>query len=190
MTTWFTSDWHYSHKNIIKYCNRPFSTIEEMNDALVINWLRSVKPNDTVYFLGDFIFSVDKETIGQVITSMRAKEVHFIAGNHDVHLRAATREKFTTYSDYKEITVNDSTVPGGIQHIVLSHYPMLSWNKSFYGSWMLHGHCHGNLGEDPNALRVDVGVDCWGFKPVSYEQLKEKMRQKNPKMAEHLHKDV
>ena len=184
MTIWFTSDWHYSHKNIIKYCKRPFQTVEEMNEKLVNNWRLMVKPNDVVYFLGDFIFSVNKETIAQVVGSLRAKEVRFIAGNHDSHLKAATKQLFTSYSEYKEITVNDSTAPAGIQHIVLCHYPLLSWNRSFYGSWMLHGHCHGGLGDDINALRLDVGVDPWGFKPVSYEEIKEKMRHKQPKMAE------
>jgi calcineurin-like phosphoesterase family protein len=184
MTIWFTSDWHYSHKNIIKYCKRPFQTVEEMNEKLVSNWSNLVRPSDTVYFLGDFIFSVNKETIAQVVSSLRAKEVHFIAGNHDSHLKGATKSLFASYSEYKEITVPDVTAPGGVQHIVLCHYPMLSWNRSFYGSWMLHGHCHGNLGEDKISLRMDVGVDPCGFKPISYEQIRDKMRQKQPKMAE------
>jgi calcineurin-like phosphoesterase family protein len=161
-----------------------------MDAALLNYWCNLVRPSDTVYFLGDFIFSVNKEIITNVVGSMRAKEVHFIAGNHDTHLKGATKSLFTSYSDYKEITVHDVNAPGGVQHIVLCHYPMLSWNRSFYGSWMLHGHCHGNLGEDKTSLRMDVGVDPCGFKPISYEQIRDKMKGKQPKMLELAERDL
>jgi calcineurin-like phosphoesterase family protein len=59
-TIWFTSDTHFSHNNIIRYCNRPFSNVEEMDEVLINNWNNKVKQNDDVYHLGDIIFSRDK----------------------------------------------------------------------------------------------------------------------------------
>ncbi len=52
--TWFTSDFHLGHFNIIRYCNRPFADTQEMNEAIVERMNASVKPNDVLYFLGDF----------------------------------------------------------------------------------------------------------------------------------------
>ena len=70
------------------------------------------------------------------------------------------------------------------QHIVLCHYPLAKWNKSHHGSWNLHGHCHGDMNDfekDQCALRLDVGTDCFNYTPISYEQVKAIMKQKELK---------
>lgn len=53
-TTWFTADFHFGHNNIIRYCNRPFRSVEEMDQTILERLNASVKPNDTLHFLGDF----------------------------------------------------------------------------------------------------------------------------------------
>lgn len=54
MTWWFTSDTHFDHANVIEYCKRPFSNVEEMNEAMIRNWNKRVMPEDTIFHLGDF----------------------------------------------------------------------------------------------------------------------------------------
>ena len=63
MTIWFTSDTHFDHKNIIKYCNRPFKDIDEMNAELERRWNAVVAPGDRVFHLGDFAFTARRSRI-------------------------------------------------------------------------------------------------------------------------------
>jgi calcineurin-like phosphoesterase family protein len=164
---WFSSDSHLFHNNIIKYCNRPFLSVEEMNNALVDNWNSVVGEKDIVYYLGD-LGMADTNSIMSLLNKLKGSEIHFIRGNHDKKHGREIKDFFSSYSDYKEIEVEG-------QHIVLSHYPFLTWNKAFYGSYMLHGHCHGTLPKDMNSYRIDVGVDCWNYFPVSFQQIKQEM---------------
>ena len=77
---YFTSDFHFSHRNVIKYCNRPFSDVHEMNKALTSLWNDTVKPEDTVYFLGDF--SLNKNVTKVIAPMLNGKKI-LIPGNHD-----------------------------------------------------------------------------------------------------------
>lgn len=158
---YFTSDLHFGHKNIINYCNRPFSSVEEMNEKLIENWNSVVKPNDIVYNLGDFSFHSDPRQFTERLNG----EHHLILGNHD-RIGQLNRCNFASIKHYNEIKID------GIK-IVLFHYPMISWNGSFHGSWQLYGHCHGT-----NKIildnSMDVGVDCNNYLPISFDEIKEK----------------
>jgi len=166
-TAWFTSDPHFFHGNVIKYCNRPFASAEEMNEKLIENWNKVVGEKDVVYLLGDLGIT-STNNILKVLRRLKGSEIHLIRGNHDKKLSRETKTFFNSCSDYKEIEVEG-------QHIVLSHYPFVTWNRSHYGTYMLHGHCHGTLPKDMNSFRVDVGVDCWDYTPISFAQIKAEM---------------
>lgn len=103
--------------------------------------------------------------------------IHFIRGNHDKGIEQF-RDCFEWLKDYNEITVEG-------QKIVLMHYAMRVWNRSHHGSWMLYGHSHGSLPDDPHARSLDVGVDCHGFKPVSFNELKRLMAKKHWQPIDH-----
>lgn len=77
---YFTSDFHFNHANVIKYCNRPFETVDQMNEVLLKAWNEVVKPEDTVYFLGDFCFNPQKAL--EWLSKLNG-EIIFISGNHD-----------------------------------------------------------------------------------------------------------
>ncbi|MCB0512609.1 MAG: metallophosphoesterase, partial [Bacteroidetes bacterium] len=80
---WFTSDTHFFHENIIKYCNRPFSSAEEMNEVLIDNWNSVVKPGDIVYHLGDV--TMGQKSHGQfssLWTRLNGRK-RLVVGNHD-----------------------------------------------------------------------------------------------------------
>ena len=163
---WFTADTHFGHKNIIKYCDRPFQSVEEMNHSLIENWNQSVDYTDTVYFLGDLCFGNQNDTI-EVIRSLNGFK-HIVFGNHDRTLRKVLREQPLVESeqDYLEVTI-------GRQHIVMCHYAMRVWNRAHHGTWMLYGHSHGTLPGIGKSM--DVGVDTNNYKPYSFEEIKEIM---------------
>lgn len=163
---WFTSDTHFFHKTITWIGRgRPWETVDEMNDALVYNWNQSVQKSDRIYHLGDFSFG-NREQTDQIIGRLNG-QIHVIRGNHDSGLdRFASR--FVSYQQYKEIKVDG-------QRLVLFHYPIHSWHQVGKGSFHLHGHCHGLLPDSLDRPRCDVGVDAWGFAPVNYETIRERL---------------
>ena len=174
MTTYFTSDTHFSHRNIIKYSNRPFGSKEEMDLKLVENWNTRIGQGDTIYHLGDFCLSTEQE--GQSILDRLNGKKHLILGNHD---KVGRRLKgWESISDYKEVSIDG-------QFIILCHYAMRVWNKSHHGSWMLYGHSHGSLPDDPNALSFDIGVDCHEYKPLNMDEIRRIMKKKTFKPIDH-----
>lgn len=175
----FGADFHLRHKNIIRYANRPFSSIGEHDAKLIFNWNSVVMPNDTVYFLGDFCLSSRIDTLDYI--SRLNGHIKFIFGNHDKSLRALHRDGCSSaefLGDYAEITHEG-------QFIVLTHYSFRVWNKSHYGSWNLYGHSHGSLPDNPHALSIDVGVDCHNYTPISFPQVKAIMAKKLWKPIDH-----
>lgn len=166
---WFVSDLHWCHANVIKYCNRPFDSVEEMNETLITNFNECVHPHDTVYMLGDI--ALTSTNLNAILTRLNGHK-HLIFGNHDKEIR---KEKYKHYfawtGDYKEIKVEG-------QHIILMHYAMRTWNKQHRGAWQLYGHSHNNLPELPTLLSMDVGVDANDYKPISFEQVKAHMEAK------------
>lgn len=170
MNYWFTSDTHFGHANIIRYCGRPFTDVNEMDAELIKRWNLLVKPGDVVYHLGDFAFKVDNG-----IPALRRKlngDVHLIYGNHDkwAHRFHGPAAGFAWVGPYKEIKIAE-------QKIILMHYAMHVWNRSHHGSWMLHGHSHGTLPRDMTKRRMDVGVDPNHYAPISFDEIRMKMNE-------------
>lgn len=164
MTIWFTSDWHLGHKSIIDHCYRPFKSVSDMDDVIIRNYLAHVNKHDTVYFLGDFAWAAFY--YHQVLPSLPG-QIFFILGNHDEKMHNVIKRHVQLLDRLEHIKIFG-------YRIVLSHYPLESWNWMRYNSYHFHGHCHGNdhRGEIRTIpRRYDVGVDVWGFKPVSFEEL-------------------
>jgi len=162
---WFTADWHLSHKNIITYSNRPFSSVGEMNKTIYDNFFSKVKNKDTVYFLGDLSFyNMD---FHDFFFLMKEKNItiNFIIGNHDYRNKKII-ESYTKPHDYLNINING-------QNISLCHYAMRTWNKSCHGAWQFYGHSHGTL--PPIGKQWDVGIDNNNFFPVSFNEIKKIM---------------
>lgn len=175
----FMSDPHFYHTNIIKYSNRPFKNVDEMNSTLIKNINITVRPQDELYVLGDFLFGDVKRAEG-ILNNIHCQNKHYIFGNHDdTMFDPSLKRFFKSMQDYKVIYIKDSSAYKGKQMICLFHFPILEWDKGHKGSWMLHGHCHGNL-TYPESIKncriADIGVDCWNYTPVSYEELKFKFK--------------
>ena len=145
---WLSSDLHINHFNIIKYVNRPFKTSEEMNLELIKRWNSVVKPNDTVYNLGDVAFGPTYKAI-EIIKQLNG-HIRLLIGNHDHrNLKDKNfRNCFEWVKDYYELYYNNNLY-------VLSHYPFLSWSGSNRNSIMVHGHQH-LAKQKENILRFDL----------------------------------
>lgn len=168
-TTWVTSDTHFGHKNIIKYSNRPYASVAEMDEAIINNWNSVVKPEDTIYHLGDFAFA-RPDRINEILKRLNGIKM-FAPGNHDDTLL----ESDACCSHFKMIRERyELKTPNG--HFVLSHYAHLVWNKSHRGTMMLHGHSHGNLRYPYPMKMLDAGVDPQGYFPISLEQAYQKLK--------------
>ena len=187
MKTFFSADHHFGHKNILKYADRPFSSVQEMNAELIKRHNSVVSPNDSVYFVGDFAF-MQPHQIVNILRQMNGRK-YFIPGNHDKSMNDASVksefERFYPFDSHPKIRVQDDTLKKGYQEIVLCHFAMRVWDKSHHGVWNLYGHSHGSLADDPNALAIDVGVDVFDFYPVEYQEVKKIMAKKTWKPIDH-----
>ena len=160
MTLWFTADTHFGHKNILKYCSRPYRNVTEMDEHLISQWNYRVRPGDVVWHLGDFAF-YNAERAVEIVMQLNGTK-HLVEGNHDRKLlkSAYFREHWASVHDRTEIVL-------GHQQVVLDHYPLADWDGKFHGSYMLHGHSHSTV-SSRGMRRLDVGVDnVQDFKPIA-----------------------
>lgn len=173
--TFFTSDTHFNHANIIKYCNRPYKSVAEMNEALIANWNKKVGPDDEVYHIGDVSFgNVD---LCRPILQRLNGTIYLIKGNHEKPALGC-RERFAWIKDVYEVTVEG-------QPIWLSHYAHRVWNKSHRDVWHLYGHSHGTLPDDPFSNSFDCGVDCHNYEVLSFAEVATIMAKKQFKPKDH-----
>jgi calcineurin-like phosphoesterase family protein len=143
MTTFFTSDTHFGHGGALGLYRRPFSSVTAMNEGLIERWNETVGPEDVVWHLGDF-------------ARLRGRK-HLVTGNNDPPGTTQV-DGWESVQPYAEITVDGVSA-------VLCHYPFRSWRGMDKGWVNLHGHSHGRL--KPQPRQFDVGVDVWGFRPVT-----------------------
>lgn len=174
-----TSDHHFGHANIIKYSNRPFENVDEMNETMIKAWNAKIPKGSIVYHLGDFAFMQPDQ-----IRNLRRRlngTIRLVKGNHDRMLKGEVRNCFEWIRDYYESKTED-----GIK-VVMCHYPFLTWNKSHHGSWNLHGHCHGSL-QAAETTRMDVGIDTTqDYAPYSFAEVEAFMKKRAYKPVDHHH---
>lgn len=131
----YIADLHFGHKNVLKYDNRPFLSVEEMDKTIIDNWNNAVSCNDTVYILGDIAWYDYKRTV-EIMQQLNGEKI-LIKGNHD-KLNQELKDCFKYVYDYKEIKDNG-------RDVILCHYPIPCFNKHFYGSVHLYGHVHNSF---------------------------------------------
>lgn len=175
----FVADTHFSHFNILKYDNRPFNDIHHHDMALINNWNSVVNSDDLVFHLGDVSWG-DENVIYKQVSALNGRKI-LITGNHDSKLTKSTKcsALFEMITPALDLYVKD-----GKHHqlICLFHYPIHEWNQCHRGSWMLHGHSHGRDTYDKTYKILNVGINLWDYKPISYEQVKIVMAGKDLKL--------
>lgn len=165
--TFFTSDTHFFHKNIIKYENRPFDNVHEMNEQLIKNWNERVSLIDNVYILGDFSFGKPEET-AEVLSRLNGNK-YLIRGNHDYSRLVnhdLVQQHFVWIKDYYELRINGLS-------IALFHFPILIWDKQDYNSLHFYGHIHSGTHRGVAELKnaYNVGMDVNNLAPVELEEI-------------------
>jgi len=163
----FTSDEHYSHKRIIEYSNRPFSSVIEMNETLTQKHNALVTDKDLTIHAGDFTFEKDIDKVEQLISNLNGKHI-FLKGSHDYWQKGIHKRHNIFFNQILEIKHN-------IYYIVVCHYAMARWPRSHYNSYLAFGHSHGHYINPGKSW--DVGVDNNNYFPVSLKRLKEIMKE-------------
>jgi|ERR1017187_864729 calcineurin-like phosphoesterase family protein len=165
-----TADPHFGHKNILKFCSRPFANVNEMDEVLVKNWNSVTRPEDEIHVVGDFAFCCTMDYALNIMKRLNGTK-HLVTGNHDELALKMNDIRPGTWKTIKEM--NEIVIQG--QKIVLCHYPIADghWHHAYKGVWMLYGHVHGTFQNPGKSL--DVGVDCWNYTPANFQDIKKKM---------------
>jgi calcineurin-like phosphoesterase family protein len=185
----FTSDTHYSHKNICRATTewenaedktRDFKSLDHMNDTIVNNINSKVGVDDILFHLGDWSFG-GFEKIDELRDRIVCENIHLILGNHDHHIeknRAEIQTAFSSVNHYLDLEVYDSNFGKFTQdRFILMHYPIASWIDMSKGTIHLHGHVHlpphQVVGQGKS---MDVGVDGNGMEPISMRYIINKLK--------------
>jgi len=165
MDYWFTADYHLGHANIIKYCNRPFESLEKMNEAIIRNHNARVKKEDVVFHIGDFCFKnsgggKEGEQFGaeHYESKLNGKLIQ-IRGNHD-------------YNNNTKSIIDGVSIHHGGLGIWLTHDPR-NYERRFKLNLVGHVHQKWKLRKAEGAILLNIGVDVWRFMPVGINEILE-----------------
>ena len=166
---YFTADSHFGHANIIKYCNRPFESVQQMDETMLENWNDRIKANDEVYIVGDLMFFCKDP---QYYLNRLNGRKHLIIGNHDTYWfkKIDPTPYFQSISPLMRIS-------DGSHRIILCHYPLMSWEGIHDHTYLIYGHIHNStngiywplLKTYEHAL--NAGVDINAYQPVTFKEL-------------------
>ena len=168
---YFTADCHFGHSNILKYCGRPFKDVHEMNEVLITNWNHRVRPDDMVFHVGDFCF---KNSAGgkpgegmmhksSYYSSKLNGNIIYIKGNHDKNNSVRT-------------IIDRLVIKYGPHYVNLVHVPE-HYDMNFSINFVGHVHEKWKFKRiyiphhDRIVDLINVGVDQWDFKPMTFEEI-------------------
>ena len=153
------SDLHFDHENIIRFCNRPFGSMREMNRAMVYNWNRRVGDGDRVYYMGDLTYGRGRRSIDFWLSKLNG-EIRFIRGNHD-----------TDNITCAEVIRDRFPIRYRCHDFLLMHGPYRPPN---YDGWIIHGDKHNNP-EYPHINRrdktVNVCAELTRYAPMNLDEI-------------------
>lgn len=178
MKTYVTSDLHLGHSGIIKYCNRPFNNVQEMDDFIVSEWNSIVDKNDKVYILGDVTFYKDEKATN-LVSSLNGNK-SLVTGNHDKRNLKYKPFKscFEQVHNYYEFYYNNNV-------ICMFHFPILEWHGAHKGYVHLHGHMHGKSTGLEKFKIKDVGYDATKKVVLNIDDILEELKTKENKPYGH-----
>lgn len=176
----FFSDPHFDHANVIKYANRPFADVAEMNQALIDNYNAHVKPDETVLWCGDCSYKLNR--FAEILKGLNGHKI-LILGNHDESAGKMARLGF-------DLVLDRATFFIGGRTCIICHYPYAGSPgrgqavdtrylelrpPRVKGEVLIHGHTHSRLRRMDNM--VHVGVDAWDYRPASFAEVEALVRE-------------
>jgi calcineurin-like phosphoesterase family protein len=200
MTIFFTSDLHAGHKNIIKYCNRPFADTDEMNHEIIRRWNAVVTDDDRIWVLGDVALGPIHESL-EAIGQLNGRK-YMVVGNHDRNFRGGQRsggmEPGEWDNIYRKYFVSIwQNVPWAMEYmngnrpLAMSHFPYdgdhtdkaryMEYRLPDRGVLLIHGHTHSTdkfTRSEKGSPQVHVGMDAWNYVPVSTRQIEMLLKDK------------
>ncbi|WP_419845594.1 metallophosphoesterase [Candidatus Poriferisocius sp.] len=199
MDRWYTSDHHFGHSNIIRYCGRPFVDADAMDKEMVARWNDVVADEDEVWILGDLVMGKKDQGLANHVARLRGRKV-LVPGNHDRCWQGHKDHRWER-ADYYRIggiaKIIDNPEPHTIagQAVRLSHFPYklddrhdmkyTQWRPQDDGGWLLHGHVHEKWSQQHR--QINVGVDAWNFAPVPEQTIADLIKRgpSNTPIADH-----
>ena len=181
---WFTSDTHFGHPKIIEYACRPFKDVREMDEVMIENWNKRVKPDDIIFHLGDFGYC-SSSRIRELLTTLTGKKF-LIIGNHDWRIfKRGHSQHFQLITQQMYIKIDG-------RHVYLNHFPFLCFTGTYKSpeeaTWQIFGHVHSgdrNVNSKDNErlpylwpTQYDAGVDNNDFSPICWSDICEKINEK------------
>ncbi|MCK5633014.1 hypothetical protein KAH94_04645 [bacterium] len=173
---WFIADTHFNHENFLTFKNfdgskvRDFKSVEEMNEKIIENWNKCVKPQDNIYHLGDVI-SGDMKNCDKILNRLNGKK-RLILGNHDVGKLKYLQPYFKKIDGVRDLNIKGFKC-------ILSHIPLHPNCIKRFGV-NIHGHLHNNRiwrkcigGEVQNDNYFNVSVERTNYKPINLEEIKQ-----------------
>lgn len=155
------SDTHFGHKSTLKFDTnpRPFTSVEEMNQVMIQNWNSVVRPEDTVYHLGDFAYKCSSGMIRSIFRQLNG-EIILVKGNHDGNVLKVnkTENRFKSVEGWLSFEYN------GWKYF-LCHFPVFGWHHKEKGAIQIHGHMHG-MPTFTHPRKLDVSVEAINYIPI------------------------
>jgi calcineurin-like phosphoesterase family protein len=154
---WFWSDQHFGHNNIIKYCDRPFRDIQDMQEQLIANYNSVVKPGDVVFWVGDVTFT-EPSLMNEIMSELPGYNI-LVLGNHDIH-----------HGGVKNLDFDEIHKVFSLHNFVVSHHP---WHDVPKGYFHIHGHTHNHKTSHPR--HINVCVENTNYTPRNFTSITEKI---------------
>lgn len=175
----FTADLHLGHANMLRpeFCNRPFTSVNEMDEILISNINQKVKrKKDELFVIGDFAINKCENVTKKYREMIKCERVHLILGNHDP-IKKNLQPKNWLHNYFEIVSQMYVVIFEQVNAFFLCHYPLSSsFPTQNWGGIHLYGHIHNNSNSivDIAYRRMNVGVDKNNFLPLSAEEIMEK----------------
>lgn len=178
---YYTSDLHFGHSDVIQMDKRPFTNVDEMEEALISLWNERTMQDDDVYIIGDFAYRNSK-TATWYLRRLKGRK-HLMIGNHDREIICDPKAMECFASVDKMMLISDNG-----RRVSLCHFPLAEWNCKHYGSYHVFGHVHGLWNEAHQFMSrcdhaLNAGCMLNGYRPVTLDEMIENNLRFRQRMA-------